>query len=143
MKRGGFTLLELLIVIAVVGLLVAAMIPLFRTSKKDAQIAKTKADLDVLVSAHHRVFYDTGVATISPRNFSDVSYPVPGWNGPYVTEACLDPWGNNYQSSTYWSSNGVTTTRTIYFFSRGPNGVYENGTGDDIWILVRNETYPD
>ncbi|RKY33307.1 MAG: hypothetical protein DRP74_00295 [Candidatus Omnitrophota bacterium] len=46
--RGAFTLLELLIVITILTVLSRAIIPLFKTSKLDAQIAKANADLEGL-----------------------------------------------------------------------------------------------
>jgi len=50
-KEGAFTLLELLIVVAIVGILVGAIRPLISNTKRDARNAVTKHNLDVIRQA--------------------------------------------------------------------------------------------
>jgi len=56
MNRKGFTLLELVTVIIIVGILAAAGVPLYLNYVQDAKIAKAKASIDALYSAE-RIHY--------------------------------------------------------------------------------------
>ena len=119
----GFTLLELLIVITILAVLAGAMIPLFKSSKADAQDAKTKADLDAIKSASVMFKYDTatwpsvgtfGTQTCLTSNAtSGCPTTVAGWNGPYLTDWASDPWANRYAT--------VLVGTTLYSQSYGPD----------------------
>ncbi|TYB31226.1 MAG: prepilin-type N-terminal cleavage/methylation domain-containing protein [Candidatus Mcinerneyibacterium aminivorans] len=56
MNRKGFTLLELVTVIIIVGILAAAGVPLYLNYVEDAKIARAKATIDAIYSAE-RVHY--------------------------------------------------------------------------------------
>jgi len=56
MNKKGFTLLELVTVIIIVGILAAAVVPLYLNYVEDAKIARAKATIDALYSAE-RVHY--------------------------------------------------------------------------------------
>ena len=125
MKK-GFTLLELLIVITILAVLAGAMIPLFKSSKSDAQDAKAKADLDAIKSAAVMYKYDTtkwpqvGSAgnTTCLVNNNGTNCPdnvTGGWKGPYLTNWGNDPWSNPYQIY-------ATAGNMLYAQSFGPDG---------------------
>ncbi len=50
--------------------------------------------------------------------------PVPGWNGPYISQLLPDPWRNDF----VYVNNGEAATPTLY--SKGPDGAA--GTTDDV-----------
>ena len=146
MKK-GFTLLELLIVITILAVLAGAMIPLFKTSKQDAQDAKTKADLDAIKSAAVMYKYDTakwpsigntGTATcLTSTSASGCPTAGTGWNGPYITDWAKDPWTTNYAL--------YTSGTILYAQSFGPNTSSDScatqctattRTGCDICVVV-------
>ena len=104
MKR-GFTLLELLIVVTILAVLAGAMVPLFKSSKQDAQDAKTAADLDAIKSAAVMYHYDlaswplvgnSGNTTCLVNNTSAACSGLANWNGPYLANWEMDPWNNPY-----------------------------------------------
>src|SRR5439155_16954963 len=59
MNRTGFTLLELLIVVVIIGLLAAIAIPKFANTKEKAYIASMKSDLRNLMTAEEAYFADS------------------------------------------------------------------------------------
>ncbi|HXL33923.1 MAG TPA: prepilin-type N-terminal cleavage/methylation domain-containing protein [Gemmatimonadales bacterium] len=59
MNRTGFTLIEILIVLVIIGLLAAIAIPKFGNTKEKAYIASMKSDLRNLVTAEEAYFADS------------------------------------------------------------------------------------
>src|SRR5438067_6988204 len=59
MNRTGFTLLELLIVVVIIGLLAAIAIPKFANTKGKAYAASLRSDLRNLSVAEEAIFYDS------------------------------------------------------------------------------------
>jgi type IV pilus assembly protein PilA len=62
-RRSGFTLVELLVVVLIVGILAAIAIPKFRNSKGKAFAASIKSDLRNLAEAEEAHFYDDSTYT--------------------------------------------------------------------------------
>lgn len=121
--RKGFTLLELIIVIAILAVLAGAMVPLFKTTRLEAQFAKARADLEAIKSAAVMLHYDTGQwRSAGPADdYGLISDPggrlSTGWDGPYLTDwATSDP----YTGSTYVFENG--SSNELYARSYGPDG---------------------
>jgi type IV pilus assembly protein PilA len=57
-RRSGFTLVELLIVVVVIGILAAMAIPKFQSTKGKAYLASVKSDLKNLSTAEESFFYE-------------------------------------------------------------------------------------
>lgn len=96
----GFTLLELLIVIAIIGLLAAYVGPKYysQIGKSERSVAKSQIEAFSRALGTYRLdvgsFPDTEVGLNAL-----VSKPVNAtkWNGPYLDKAVpLDPWGRAY-----------------------------------------------
>ena len=62
-RRTGFTLVELLVVIVVIGMLASIAIPKFANSKQKTALAAMKSDLRNLVTAEQAYFSDWGTYT--------------------------------------------------------------------------------
>ncbi|MFH1621839.1 MAG: prepilin-type N-terminal cleavage/methylation domain-containing protein [Candidatus Omnitrophota bacterium] len=60
MKAKGFTLIELLIVFLIIAILVGAMVPMFRTTKLDAQATAIQKDLEAIKTACQQYHFDVG-----------------------------------------------------------------------------------
>jgi len=133
MKRmGGFTLIELLIVIMIIAVLAGAMIPVFRTTRLQAQQAKVGADLDSIKTAAMMYHQDTG--TWPPIGIDGNGLVgnsgAPNWNGPYVDEWRTDPWATAYN---IYAGPGVTR----YIQSMGSDkAVGGTGGATDINLLM-------
>ena len=103
-SQKGFTLVELLVVVVVIGVLAAIAIPKFTSATDDAKIAKIKADMRTIGSsiALYQARYNGGnppdLNTLKTANYL-ASVPLPPTGA-----TALD--GTNY---TYTSSTGIAS----------------------------------
>jgi general secretion pathway protein G len=100
-KSDGFTLIEIMVVVIVIGILAATIIPKFMGTTHDAKVATAKANIAELDSALERynVQMDTypsteeGLKVLVEKPANDDGK----WRGPYVKLLRPDPWGQPYQ----------------------------------------------
>jgi general secretion pathway protein G len=117
-KRGqhGFTLIEILIVVAIIGLIATLIAPnligRFERSKEEI----TKAQVEMLSSAVTSFMLDLGRYPNSLEEL--INSTDPKWRGPYLSKGSLpkDPWGRDYQ----YKSPGDHGPFDLY--SLGPEG---------------------
>lgn len=97
----GFTLLELLVVMVIIGLLAGYVAPRYfgQIGKSEAKVAR--AQLDALEKALDQYRLDTGRYPSTETGLNAlVTKPSSEakWSGPYLKKAVpLDPWGRAYQ----------------------------------------------
>jgi general secretion pathway protein G len=100
MRRGGFTLLELLVVIVIIGMLAGLVAPRYfdQVSKSNAKIAK--AQIDSLEKALDTYRLDVGTYPTTEQGLEALNtrpQNLEKWAGPYLKKAVpLDPWGAPY-----------------------------------------------
>jgi len=111
--RGGFTLLELLVVVVVIGILAAIAIPKYSNTREKAYVAAMKTDLRNLATAEEAFFYDSAKYTLTLAQMSNFT-TTPGVTVT-VNEATKVGW-----SATATSAN---TTRQCYVFSGNATAV--------------------
>jgi general secretion pathway protein G len=96
----GFTLLELLVVIVIIGMLASYVGPKYFAQIGKSEVTVAKAQIDALSKAIETYRLDVGrfptagegLAALMTRPDS-----APGWNGPYLKKAIpLDPWQHAY-----------------------------------------------
>jgi len=96
----GFTLLEILVVLVIIGLLASFVAPKFfgQIGKSEVQVAR--AQLDALEKALDQFRLDAGHYPSSEQGLEALVVPPqnePRWAGPYLKKAVpLDPWGRAY-----------------------------------------------
>ena len=96
-RQFGFTLIEILIVVAIIGLIAALIAPnligRFEGSKEDI----TKAQIEMLSSAVQSFMIEVGRYPNSLEEL--INSTDPKWRGPYLSKRMLpkDPWGRDYQ----------------------------------------------
>jgi general secretion pathway protein G len=96
----GFTLLELLVVIVIIGLLAGYVAPRYFAQVGKSEVQATRAQIDALEKALDQYRLDTrrypsteqGLQALVERPAGEAQ-----WNGPYLRKAVpSDPWGNPY-----------------------------------------------
>ena len=70
-KRGGFTLVEIMIVVAIIALLAAIAVPGFLRARKRSQASKVLNDLRMIDSAMDQYAIETGKKTNDPIDVTD------------------------------------------------------------------------
>lgn len=136
MKAKGFSLIEVMVVILIIGLMTAIIAPNILGNTEEAKLKKAAVDIQQLEGAlemyklRNNVFPSTeqGLdALVTEPNIEPIprNYPTEG----FIKRLPQDPWGNDYQLL----SPGELSS--IDLFSNGPDG--QPGTDDDIgnWNL--------
>lgn len=125
-RRGGFTLMEVLLVVAILLILASLATVAISRTLKGTQSKQAKIDINTLQQAINVYFIDVG--SYPPSLDALVAMPdglanPQKWNGSYLEkELPADPWGNQY----LYSVNGDQ----VQIKSMGPDGVAD--TQDDI-----------
>ena len=129
-SRKGFTLIELMVVIVILGLLAALVAPKFLKRGEEAKVTTTEVQMKNIEQALklyklHNSFYPTteqGLKALVEKPEED---PVPkNWKGPYMEKIPKDAWGNDF----IYISDG----KQFNLISPGPDG--EEGTEDDLKV---------
>ncbi len=96
----GFTLLELLVVVAIIGLLVAYVGPRYVSQIGKSETAAARAQIEALAKALDTFRLDTGHYPSSAQGLAALRVRPAGetkWNGPYLQkDVPPDPWGKPY-----------------------------------------------
>lgn len=100
-SMNGFTLLELLVVLVILGLLVGYVAPRYFGQIGKSEIKAARAQIDALEKALDTYRLDVGHYPTSEQGLAALQ-AAPGndakWQGPYLKKAVpSDPWGNPYQ----------------------------------------------
>ena len=119
-KSGGFTLIEIMVVVVVIGILAAIIIPQFMGTSEDAKIAAARATVTELDSAVERFYVQMDRYPTTEEGFNALLTPPSGddaknWRGPYIKKLFNDPWGHPYQ----YACPGTHHTESYDIWSRG------------------------
>lgn len=126
----GFTLVELLIVVTILGILVAMVVPRLAGRTEQARRARTKTDVEGNIPVALDLFeLDTGKYPTTEQGLAALRVQPPGiqnWRGPYLKRDPIDPWNQSY----HYAFPGVHNPQDYDLFSLGPDGA--EGTSDDM-----------
>lgn len=124
----GFTLVELLVVLIILGLLSALVVPRFVRQEEKAKVKAAKAQIELLGTALDTFRLDVGRYPTNEEGLEALRRQPGGvqkWDGPYLKkEVPLDPWGKPY----VYRSPGEHGPYDL--FSYGADGV-PGGEGDN------------
>lgn len=158
--REGFTIMELLVVVAIIGILASVILIAIGDTQREAHQRAAQQELRNIHAAIELMRIHTGQyphgrdrycpprdATDNEVNLASAAAGLTAtdgshssWDGPYITEA-IDPWGNPYfLDEDYYCTAGAvgcqgiedSDTDTSALISCGPNG-----------SLGTNPGYPD
>lgn len=133
MRSKGFTLVELLLVVVILGVLAAMVVP--RLAGRSGQAKRARAEADVkgtLPLALDLYEVDSGLYPSTEQGLAALmtqpaTEPVPkNWRGPYLKAQPVDPWGRPY----HYHYPAQRAPGDYDLASWGPDGV--EGGGDDV-----------
>jgi prepilin-type N-terminal cleavage/methylation domain-containing protein len=93
-KRGGFTLVEIMIVVAIIALLAAIAVPNFLRARKRSQATRVLEDLRELDHAVDQYAIETGKTSGNHPDFADLKSYIKA--GTSLYETGKDMFGNDY-----------------------------------------------
>ncbi len=100
-RQGGFTLIEMLVVIAIMGMIMALVGPRVLNYLSDSRVKSAKIQIQSFSAALDLFYLDAGRYPTAAEGLEALVHPVSGiaaWNGPYIKggKVPTDPWGNAY-----------------------------------------------
>ncbi len=129
-EHSGFTLIEVLVVMVILGILAAVIVPKIMDRPEQARIVAAKSDVRAIVSALNMYRLDNGVYPSTEQGLAalvrkpDTGNIPDNWRpGGYLDRVPKDPWGRPYQ----YLNPGLHGE--IDVFSYGPNGPSADGGG--------------
>jgi general secretion pathway protein G len=123
----GFTLVEMLVVITIIGMIMALVGPRVLNYLGESKVKAAKIQIESLSSALDLYYLDVGRYPSTSEGLAALAHQpggVQSWNGPYLRTGAVpnDPWGHPY----IYRSPGEHGSFDIV--SYGSDGV-EGGTG--------------
>ncbi len=138
MKKSGFTLIELMLVVIIISVLVALVVPRLVGRSQEARFAAAQAQIEAhlataldLYELDNGIYPSTEQGLAALRKMPPSPPSPPNWKGPYIKKTPKDPWGNPYS----YISPGTHNLHDYDLFSYGADGIESS---DDIvnWEVI-------
>jgi len=138
-SRKGFTMVELLLVLVILGVLAALVMPKFSGTSQRGRVTAAQTQISAFKTALEAFNVDMGVYPQGKNGLNDlIQRPRDGqqnWHGPYLQNDAIpkDPWGNDY----IYECPGRHNPSFFDIMSLGPSG--KPGADDAIcnWTIKR------
>jgi general secretion pathway protein G len=128
-RRKGFTLIEIMLVVVIIGALVAMVMPRLAGRGEQARASAAKADVQANIATALKMYeLDNGDYPSGSEGLGALlSKPgsATNWNGPYLEKKPIDPWGREYQ----YKCPGEHRPADYDLYSLGRDGVE---SADDV-----------
>ena len=128
-REKGFTLIELMLVVIIIGALVAMVMPRLTGRSEQARATAAEADIKANIATALKLYEmdngnfpssDEGLAALLSKPGS-----AQNWRGPYIEKKPIDPWGREYK----YSCPGTQRPADYDLYSLGKDGVE---SADDV-----------
>lgn len=93
----GFTLIELMLVVIILGVLAAMVMPRLVGRSEQARIAAAQADINASIALALDLYEMDNGEYPANSEFSKLWQKSDSGKGPYLKKAPMDPWGHNYE----------------------------------------------
>lgn len=134
--HSGFTLVELLLVLTILGILAALVIPKFSGRTEQARLTAAATQIKIFSSALDQFEIDNGYYPRGKNGLNDlITMPrdAANWRGPYLSTDAIppDPWQLPY----IYECPGKHNPSGYDLYSAGPDG--QAGNEDDVcnWTI--------
>ncbi len=140
-ERRGFTLVEILLVVMIIGVIAAMVVPNIAGRGEQARHSAARVDIEAnLMAALDLYELDNGRYPTTEQGLAalirapEVPPLVNNWRGPYLKKKVIphDPWGNAYG----YRYPGTQNAEGYDLFSLGPDGIESD---DDVTNWVKEE----
>ncbi len=125
----GFTLIELMLVVVIIGALVAMVMPRLTGRGEQARVAAAGADINANIATGLKLYeLDNGNFPNTQEGLSALltkPTSAKNWNGPYLERKPIDPWGKEYG----YKSPGDHRKTDYDLYSLGKDGIE---SADDV-----------
>ena len=129
-KQSGFTLIEIMVVVVILGILAAVVAPRIFDRPDEARIVKAKQDLRVLENALNLYRLDNfnyPTSDVGLRALIEKPADAPNWKeGGYMDRLPTDPWNNEYQ----YLNPGVHGAIDVFTYGRDGGSGGEGADAD-------------
>jgi general secretion pathway protein G len=151
MQKFGFTLIEIMIALIIVGLVGSLAVPAFLNLRDDARIHEAEARVDMLAAAIRQLAWDTGEwpggimrtvignaeiwdLKVSAAGLLSADWRFENWKGPYIADIPADPWGSDYFfDPDYYVGGKVVSVVGSFGPNRKGRNLYDS---DDIIVIL-------
>lgn len=131
--QDGFTLIEMMVVLAIIGTLALLVAPSVLRNVSDANVTAARSQIEIFAVALDAYRLDTGhypgtedgLAALRARPLRTA--PLSGWRGPYLRKPVpRDPWGRRYE----YAAPGTYNPESYDLYTLGRDGK-PGGDGED------------
>jgi general secretion pathway protein G len=123
--RGGFTLMELMVVVAIIVVLAGVAVPLYMGRLEDAK--KDRAKVDVKTIAQQCEVYRIKYGDF-PAGLAMLAQPTPDGGIAFMEPSSLiDPWGHEYQYQAQGQHNAQYGRPDVWSMGPTPDGAHVIG----------------